>query len=420
MNLANLPLKKIIFAVGFIIIAVAAGIGIYYLFFRAPAEVVPEEEVVTPPGQLPEIPTEALPGEAVVPGEEELPTVGVIPETITKIEAPTGVDTVARGGITSVSTNFPNVAKDVTIAEGQNNPYLYNPRDGFFYEVNTFGTQTKISDKSYPNVDNISWNPNGNQAILEFPDGSNILYDFNTGRQTTLPQSWQEFEFNDQGTKIAFKDVNTNLDYNWLAVSDPDGSRQKYIEPLGNSGERFEVNWSKTGNVVATYYSAKDSTTTEIFLVGQNDENYRSIDARGFGVQAKWVPDGKRMIYNSYSIDTDNKPMLHIVDAYGDRVGYNHNDLGLNTWIDKCTFEGESTMYCGVPKYLPDNAGFQPSVADTIPDYIYKIDLATGAKTIIAEPEFTYTVDSMEVSQDGKYLYFTDKATGALHYIQLK
>jgi len=422
MDWSNLPIKKIALAALFTVVVVAAGFGIYYLFFRAPAEVVPEEEVVTPPGGLPGVPAEGLPGEVVeVPGEVALPGIAELPESVTKIEAPVSdISTVARGGITQVTTTFAQPLRDMAVPEGQNNPVLYDRVDGYFYSVNTFGTRTRLSDQRYPNVEDISWSPNADKAILEFPDGTNVLYDFRANKQVSLPKSWQDFEFNDQGTKIAFKDINFNLDYNWLAISDPDGSKQKYIEPIADKGDRIEVNWSKSGHVVATYNKAANSTTTQIHLIGQYGENYRAIDAKGFGVQSKWVPDGRRMIYHGYSIDTDNKPMLYIVDAYGDRVGYNNNALNLNTWIDKCTFEGESTMYCAVPKYLPDNAGFQPTIADEIPDYIYKVDLASGAKSIIAEPELSYTIDSMEVSSDGQYLYFTDKATGGMHYIQLK
>ncbi|MFZ5365243.1 MAG: hypothetical protein ACOZBH_03575 [Patescibacteria group bacterium] len=419
MDLSTLPLKKIAIGVAIAAIATGAGFGIYYLFFKAPAEEAPIPSEPTIPGGLPAVPGETPAGQVIQPGEE-----GALPVTptaaVTKIEAPVTPSTIARGGVTKVTINHANNVLSASVAQGQTNPFIYNRQDGFFYEINPFGTLTKISNISYPNVENVSWDPKGNQAILEFPDGTNILYDFKTKKQSTLPKSWQDFTFNGDGTKIAFKDINLNLDYNWLAIANPDGSAQKYIEPLLDKSARVEPNWSASGHVVATYYKAKDSTTTSIYLIGQNNENFQTIEAKGFGVQAMWVPDGKRMIYNSYDAESDNKPVLHIVDAYGDRIGYNNNSLNLNTWIDKCTFQGAGTMYCAVPKYLSENAGFQPSIANDIPDYIYKIDLNSGAKTILAEPELAYTIDSMNVSQDGKYLYFKDKNTGSLNYIQLK
>lgn len=421
MDLTNLPLKKIGLGVLFAAIATAAGFGIYYLFFRAPEQAPPVNEAVNEIGGLPGLPAEAPANQIIneAPVNALPPTAGV-PERVTKIEAPEGVDRIARGEITQVTTNFPRTAEAITVANGQRDPYFYNQEDGYFYKVSPQGTLSKLSNTNYPNVEEIAWSPNGDKAILEFPDGSNVLFNFKNNKQVTLPDSWQDFSFNEQGSKIAFKDVNVNLDHNFLAIANPDGSQQKYLEPIADQSNRVQINWSPSGHVVATYYEAKNSTNAEIFLIGQNGENYRSIDAKGFGVESKWLPDGKRLVYNSYNLENDNKPSLHIVDAYGDRIGYNHNDLGVNTWIDKCTFQGKNTMYCAVPKYLPENAGFQPAIADDIPDYIYKIDLNTGAKAIIAEPELTYSINSMRVSEDGKYLYFTDKSSGSVHYIQLK
>jgi len=422
MDLSTIPIKKVAAGAAILIVAGAAGFGIYYLFFRAEAPAPPTNEVVNEIGGLPGIPTEP-PTNQIINGVpvNALPPTAALPKTVTKITVPEEtVSRIAQGGVTRVSTTFANISTDMAIPEGGNNPVTYNKADGYFYQVDNLGNLTKLTSARYPNVDNISWSPDTTKAILEFPDGSNVMYDFRSQKQVTLPKSWQDFEFNDTGSKIAFKDINAQLDYNWLATANPDGSQQKYIEELLDKSDRVQTNWSKSGHVVATYYKAQDSTSSAIHLVGQNNENYRAITSNGFGVQSTWVPDGRRMVYNAYSFDNNNKPMLYIVDAYGDRVGYNHNSLGINTWVDKCTFQGEDTMYCAVPKYLPDHAGFQPSVADDIPDYIYKVDLKSGAKAIIAEPELTYTIDSMEVSDDGKYLYFTDKATQNIHYIQLQ
>jgi len=38
----------------------------------------------------------------------------------------------------------------------------------------------------------------------------------------------------------------------------------------------------------------------------------------------------------------------------------------------------------------------------------------------ITEPENDYTIDQLQVSADGSNLYFTDKASQALHMIKLK
>ena len=82
-----------------------------------------------------------------------------------------------------------------------------------------------------------------------------------------------------------------------------------------------------------------------------------------------------------------------------------------------------TTAYCAVPESLPEGAGYVPEVADNTPDLIYKIDLTTGAKTLLARPtgdRNNYTVEQLMVSSDGSVLYFVDKQTGRLYSIKLK
>ena len=189
---------------------------------------------------------------------------------------------------------------------------------------------------------------------------------------------------------------------------------------MGSKSGDFKVDWSPNGKIVAQYKSGGTEDTSKIYFVGQNNENYKALDLRGYGAQTKWTPDGARLLYSAHSAATNNKPELYIVDASGDNIGYNHQSLKLNTWADKCTFANADTMYCGVPKEMPENANMMPSIADNIPDYIYKVDLKTGVKSFVAEPEYDFTIDQIVVSGDEGSLYFTDKLTGNLHTIKLK
>ena len=214
--------------------------------------------------------------------------------------------------------------------------------------------------------------------------------------------------------------MNSNPDYRFVGVASADGSSIKYLEPLGDTPNDFKVDWSPSGQMVATFNKGVSGQTSRLFFVGQNDENFKAIDLQGYGVETKWVPDGQILLYSAHNGDTQHKPMLYIVDAVGANAGANHQSLGLNTWPDKCSFSGSNTLYCAVPKELPYGADYAPAVADQTPDYIYKVDLTTGGKTFIAEPDVDYTIEQMVVSEDGSSLFFTDKATKAVHSIKLK
>ena len=104
-------------------------------------------------------------------------------------------------------------------------------------------------------------------------------------------------------------------------------------------------------------------------------------------------------------------------------MGQNKIALGLNTWADKCTFAG-GLAYCAVPQGLPEGAGFTRALAQGLPDAIWQIDLASGGTALLAQPMNEQgqgiATSGITVSADGRWLYFTDAATGQLRSVQLK
>lgn len=418
-NFQNIEWKKVGMIAGFILVVLLVGYFIYALFFKAPAPTPTEEERLRELGQLPGAEVGVQPG--IVPGAEvEGP--GLPTEKITKIEAPEAfvADTVAQGSITKVYDLDYQINSSISLDETGNNLVSYQRETGQFYKIQPDGTKQLLTDRIYKDVENVAWAPEADQAILEFPDGTNVLYDFKADKQISLPKDWTNFDFNQTGDKIGFKDLNANSEYRWIGMSNPDGSGQKYLEHLGNQYNRFKIDWAPTGDKIAQYNPGASASTSRLLFVGLNGENYKAIDLRGYGIETQWTPDGSRILYSGHTISTDHKPVLNIVNASGDTIGYDHQSLNLNTWVNKCSFADKDTVYCAVPKELPYGASYAPEIADDIPDYIYKVNLKTGAKSFVAEPEYNYTIEQIQVSEDGSTLFFTDKTTQALHSIRLK
>jgi Tol biopolymer transport system component len=417
MNFSNLDWRKIGLIAGFIIVIIAVAYLLYFLFFTTPDEqIIIEEE--TPDGQLPDTQRGEQPGITTDEGAENKQ---IIAEKVIKIQAEQSeIDFVAQGGITSVNDLDYNINQGIILAKNGNDLISYNPGQGKFYTIDNSGNKFELTDKVYPEVEKIAWSAQKDSAILEFPDGSNIYYNFEEDRQVTLPKDWAEFNFNKSGDQIAYKDMNQIEDYRFIGIANPDGSGIKYLESIGGGENDFDVDFSPTGQVVATYNQGSTKNTTRMYLVGKYGEEFVPIELQGYGVETQWVPDGKRLIYSAHNEYSEHKPELYIVNALGGDAGSGHQSLGLQTWADKCTFQNTTTMYCAVPKELPYGADYFPELADEIADYIYRVDLETGVKTFIAEPEYAYTIDQMQVSEDGESLFFTDKATQSLHTIKLK
>ena len=81
----------------------------------------------------------------------------------------------------------------------------YNANDGKFYHLTSDGQIKEMSEQTFYNVNKVTWANNTDKAVLEYPDSSKIVYDFDKQKQTTLPKHWEEFSFSPDGGQIAAK-----------------------------------------------------------------------------------------------------------------------------------------------------------------------------------------------------------------------
>ncbi|MBU0540079.1 hypothetical protein KKF59_04130 [Patescibacteria group bacterium] len=401
--------KKILFAIFFVIFSLAIGFGLYYLFYKplvAPAPVaVPEAGL---PGALPSAP---LAGERIP--AEEMPPGALLPSAL----APTVPTAPAVPAKPTVYLLNDTVSRELVPASDGQGARFYSPEDGRFYRVNPDGSITALSDKQFLNVDNISWAKKSDEAILEFPDGSNVLYDFTTSRQTTLPKHWQDFAFSPDDSSIVAKSIGLDPDNRFLIVSDPNGNEAKAIEPLGQNAALAISNWSPNNQVIAFAKTGKPQSegAEEIYLIGENRENFKSLIVPGRGFEPNWSPTGQQILYSVYHERDDLKPSLWVSGGVGDHIGEDRRGLNLKTWADKCVWQNESELYCGVPQSLDAGAGLAPDQFSDGPDDLYHVDLRTGVSIKISTPEQSHPIKNPVLSADQSQLMFVDARTGRVY-----
>ncbi len=418
MAITSMDKKRIFLAIGFLIFCIVLGYLIYRVFFKKSTTVLPPSQTTTTGGStFPTVSDSQIPTDTTEPGTLPIGT-GQINTEQTGTQIPVTVEIPNSG---KLITKVVDVAV-LDAAPGQTgNARFYNKNDGKFYTVNSNGQVQTLSQTVFYNVENVMWSPNANGSIIEYPDGSNIYYNFDTNTQVTLPKHWESFSFSKAGNQISAKSMGLSPDSRWLITSDTTGNSIQLLEPLGDNASKVIVNWSPNQQVVALSATGESlgSQEQEILLIGQNHENFKSIIVAGRGLEAEWSPQGTKLLHSVYNGRNDYKPELWIVDATPDTAGGNRKPLGVNTWASKCTMADERTVYCGVPEILQTGAGFAPEVADFTRDFIYKIDTVTGIRTEIPT-DVPYVVDSMFVSQDGSQLFFTDKNQAGIYSVPLK
>lgn len=416
--------RKIIIIILFLGVVILIGFFIFKLFFKPNLTTNPTNvNQTTNVGGLPTA------GEG--PGQIVTTTTGNIPGspnnptnlTPTGPQAPTtasAVSSKAQGGLTQVTSlnNLPSLGLTLN-GDGQEAQY-YNQSDGKFYKINASGEAIPLTDKVFHNVQKVTWAPNNNKAALEYPDGSKIIYDFSTNKQTTLPKHWQDINFSPSSQQIVFKSLAVDPENRYLAVANTDTSQTLALEQIGTNDDKVYTDWSPNNQIAALYTEGLDFNRQNLFFIGLNGENFKSTLIEGRGFQPLWSPVGDKLLYSVYSTDSNLNPQLWIVDAQGDNIGNNRQPLSVETWANKCVFANNQDLYCAVPDQLDKGAGIFPDLGLKTQDSLYKINVTTGQKKLIATPDGKYNISSLIVSKDQSNLYFTDATTKQIYKISLK
>lgn len=308
-----------------------------------------------------------------------------------------------------------------------NSLVYFNKNDGGFYKLDpNIGKTVLMTDDKFKGAKDITWSPNSNKVIIEFPDGSNVTYDFINKKQYTLPTSWYSFSFQKDSDKIAFMIDSKIYNERWLSVANPDGSGFSAIEPLGNNADKVIVSYSPNEQMIAFSATADPVGVyqQQMFIVGLHGENFKALNIQGRGFHPLWSPKGNKLVYDSFSDENGYAPNLWVANATSSTIGTSNKSLGVATWISKCAFDASGVnLYCGVPRApLPAGSGLFPDTLDDagIYDDIYKINVSTGMSTLIAKPVPDIAVESLEVSSDSSMIYCKDKRTGNIYSIRLK
>lgn len=415
MNISLGKYKKIFWGAAFFLTAALIGLGLYFVFFSSPAISPSPDDEATPTTTSSGLP-EAKEGEVQTGGQDG----GRIPPEEDEEERgeereEEGIS--AQPGIPSSVSDSQTLSPTLT-TDGDGVQY-YNKDDGKFYRVDENGNVKTLDDKVFNNVENIYWSSNKNKAVIEYPDGSNIVYDFDTREQITLPKHWEDFDFSPTGDNLVFKSIGMSPENRWLAISDDNGSQTRAIEEVGENADKVYTSWSPNNRIVAMHTQGVDFDRQKVYFIGKNNENFASITVPGRGFEPQWSKSGDKLLYSVHSEQSDLKPQLWTVNTKPGDMGAGRKSLDINTWAHKCSFATNEEIYCGVPDDLPRGSGLFEERAGNISDDIYKIDIRTGRKSLIADLDKGFDTADLNISENGKSLYFTDKNTGKLHKIEL-
>jgi len=420
--LSQLNTKKILLLVLFLVVCFGLGFGIYFLFFRS-IDVIPGQEIYSlPEGGLPQS-GEGFSADVVCEGDNcdsDLPESGDIELDGEQTE----LDQVAQGRKTLTLPIFEDKVVSPTLSTDGQGIAFYNPSDNKFYSLSeSSGEPVLLSDQEFFNVQDVFWSNNKTSAIIAYPDGSKILYDFVSREQTTLNKEINEPVFSNMDD-VAYKHLSEEGETNWLAVTNPLSGQTQLVEPLGDNADQVQIAWSPGNEVVALYSKPIGLDKSEIFFIGLENENNKSLTVEGSNFKGLWSLTGNKILYSIVRANNNYNPQLWIVDARQDVLGQHSFNLELSTWANKCVFVLETKVYCAVPKELTEGAGLYPELITGTQDMIYEIDLTTGFSKLLADPVLNsgenFSISEIYLSRNGQFLFFLDNLTQKIYKIRLK
>ena len=395
----------------FIGVSILIALALYFVFFKAaPPEVAPTGEVPTEGGALPTAGIGApgtTPSGVVTPG-------GEVPTKLPPSQVAKGGETFTTL-LTNTSVKSPTVTANGTVA-------YYDPADGKFYTIDANGNVVAMSQVTFPKADTVTFDTGATAAVIEFPDGSNVIYDFETAQQVTLPSHWEDFSFSGNGDQIAAKSIGTDESNRALVITNTNGTETKVLAALGANDDKVIVNVSPNDNVLG--FSATGGSMSgsfgrrEIYLIGPDGSASGMLIVDGTSFKNIWAPDGKNLLYSVADPNNLYKAVLWYADSQGDRNGVARRKMGISTTVDKCTFTTNTTAYCAVPREMPPGGGSDSS-AITSSDDLYKLNITTGNATLVATPAADTKMFNPSVSSDGANFFYSD-ASGRLNVIRLK
>lgn len=396
---------------GFVLATITIALGLYAVFFRSAVENISQtgSTTTTTPGTLPNAGTGTAGGGTTGGGT----TNGSGTTTLTPSKTANGGATFTTL-LTNTAVKSPTVTSDGSVA-------YYNPADGKFYTVDANGNTVAMSQQTFPKADNVTFNTGATEAVIEYPDGSNVVYNFDTAKQVTLPTHWEDFSFSNSGDQIAAKSIGADESNRALVVTSADGSSTTVVASLGANDDKVTVNWSPDSSVLA--FSATGGVTSgsfgrqEIYLVSPTGSASGALYVDGTNFHAIWATDGKHLLYSVADPNNAYKAALWYADSRGDRNGDSRRKMGIETTVDKCTFTSATIAYCAVPREMPAGGGSSSSLV-TSPDDLYKLDVSTGIARLVAIPASDTQMFSLSVSEDGSSLYYSD-AAGRVNLIRL-
>lgn len=344
------------------------------------------------------------------------------PETGTILDRFEGQDTENNAETAKSGPTIPFLITDkkvISVASSNNkNGVLYFEKGtGKILEFNFIDRNEKIlSDTVLPNFISSIWSPARKEVIHSFyvqsgqdyrhysfstdkttqldpnmhslafsPDGNLIVYYYLAEETTEPSQSESSEELADAPTELTTKQVGK------IIIAQTDGQYPKKI--LTTRIKDLEISWPAKNQIVLK------TVDSGIYILTEEGELTKFMEPMGL-FQEKWSQSGKKVLFSVLKDDKE-EPTLWIKDL----ATREEKPLEIEGSADKCAWSIDDTnIICALAK--------SPSI-----DELHQINIVTGSKNILAEPEIP--IKEVALSETEDYLVFISALDDKLYGLKI-
>ncbi len=292
---------------------------------------------------------------------------------------------------------------------------FYKKEGGDLFSSDFSGkSQEKISNITVVGLIYANRAPQGDRAALFYLDGETKkgFLHIGTSSTGTLPEGITSFSWAPGGASLAYTTKRSALLD--LAVANNAGRNQKTIfsTPLLDA----QMQWISPSRF--SFQTAPSGLAEGfVFLYESGRGSFTRVAGPLFGLMSLWSPDGERALVSH-------------TDLGGEGLQFDvRNSLGavlftppFQTFPEKCAWANASTFYCASPEFIPAAIvlpdGYLRGEFNST-DRLFRVDLTKKDVQEIPLDE-SLDISSLAIAPREDYLFFVNRADGALWSLRLK
>lgn len=291
---------------------------------------------------------------------------------------------------------------------------FFEKESGDLYETAFDGSDVQKISSGFSNslLGRIFWSQKGLLFAALFKDGGqNFFYNTQTGRSFPINKDVISVGFSPNQSQIVYQQESEQNSK--IITSRTDNSTQKTI--LTAALPRLNFQWLNN-DTISAWPTPSGITPSFLITISQNGTLQR-IFSDMYGFFARWSPDNKKIIFSH----TDENGKNLVIEISNEK-GENRKMLPIKTLADKCTWAKDNqTLYC-MTLDVSDEA--------TTPDDYYKglmrqeksslvkIDTVTLLSNIILK-DVPLDAEEIFLTPQENYIVFVNRNDGLLYSIQL-